>query len=42
MKLPLAYGFIDCTNLWLDYYVCVHVPGATATWAGSSTLPDTP
>ncbi|BCS24217.1 uncharacterized protein APUU_40661S [Aspergillus puulaauensis] len=30
-----------CTNLWLDYYVCVHVPGATAT----STSPkptDTP
>ncbi|KAF7174537.1 hypothetical protein CNMCM6106_009078 [Aspergillus hiratsukae] len=22
---------IDCTNLWLDYYVCVHVPGATTT-----------
>ncbi|KAJ5647451.1 hypothetical protein N7490_003823 [Penicillium lividum] len=21
----------DCTNLWLDYYVCVHVPGATTT-----------
>ncbi|KAG2016846.1 hypothetical protein GB937_006048 [Aspergillus fischeri] len=19
----------QCTNLWLDYYVCVHVPGAT-------------
>ncbi|KAA8652421.1 uncharacterized protein ATNIH1004_001325 [Aspergillus tanneri] len=21
----------DCTNLWLDYYVCVHVSGATTT-----------
>jgi LysM repeat protein len=21
----------QCTNLWLDYYVCVHVPGATTT-----------
>ncbi|KAK8092265.1 uncharacterized protein PG998_015097 [Apiospora kogelbergensis] len=19
----------ECTNIWLDYYVCVHVPGAT-------------
>lgn len=23
-----------CTNLWLDYYVCVHVPGATTTSQG--------
>ncbi|KAJ5759970.1 hypothetical protein N7520_007126 [Penicillium odoratum] len=23
--------YLDCTNLWLDYYVCVHVPGATTT-----------
>ncbi|KAL5332615.1 hypothetical protein BJX70DRAFT_404410 [Aspergillus crustosus] len=21
----------DCTNLWVDYYVCVHVPGTTTT-----------
>lgn len=21
----------ECTNLWLGYYVCVHVPGATTT-----------
>ncbi|KAL4811651.1 hypothetical protein BDW67DRAFT_190092 [Aspergillus spinulosporus] len=21
----------DCTNLWLEYYICVHVPGATTT-----------
>ncbi|KAI9040041.1 LysM peptidoglycan-binding domain-containing protein [Aspergillus affinis] len=21
----------DCTNLWLDYYVCVHAPGVTTT-----------
>lgn len=21
----------DCSNLWLDYYVCVHVPGTTTT-----------
>lgn len=21
----------ECTNLWLDYYVCVHVPGAATT-----------
>ncbi|KAE8148761.1 hypothetical protein BDV25DRAFT_12010 [Aspergillus avenaceus] len=21
----------NCSNLWLDYYVCVHVPGATTT-----------
>ncbi|ODM18573.1 hypothetical protein SI65_06445 [Aspergillus cristatus] len=26
-----------CTNLWLDYYVCVHVPSATTTSPGSST-----
>lgn len=32
----------DCTNLWLGYYVCVHVPGATTTSQGSSTPTDTP
>ena len=21
----------ECTNLWLDYYVCVHVPNAAST-----------
>ncbi|PWY82543.1 LysM domain-containing protein [Aspergillus eucalypticola CBS 122712] len=21
----------DCSNLWLDYYVCVHIPGTTTT-----------
>ncbi|CAG8893422.1 unnamed protein product [Penicillium egyptiacum] len=26
-----------CTNLWLDYYVCVHVPGATTTSAPQPT-----
>ncbi|OJJ66126.1 hypothetical protein ASPBRDRAFT_211716 [Aspergillus brasiliensis CBS 101740] len=29
----------SCSNLWLDYYVCVHVPGATTT---SSTPQPTP
>ncbi|KFY47397.1 hypothetical protein V495_01947 [Pseudogymnoascus sp. VKM F-4514 (FW-929)] len=24
----------DCSNLWLDYYVCVHVAGATTTSPG--------
>ncbi|KAE8143473.1 hypothetical protein BDV38DRAFT_292055 [Aspergillus pseudotamarii] len=27
----------NCSNLWLDYYVCVHVPGATTT---TSSLPE--
>ncbi|OQE13220.1 hypothetical protein PENFLA_c052G03443 [Penicillium flavigenum] len=27
----------ECTNFWLDYYVCVHVPGATTTSAPSQT-----
>ncbi|KAK1488016.1 LysM domain-containing protein [Colletotrichum tamarilloi] len=31
----------DCTNLWLDYYVCVHVPGAATTTQGT-TQPTTP
>ncbi|OHE94792.1 LysM domain-containing protein [Colletotrichum orchidophilum] len=31
----------DCTNLWLDYYVCVHVPGA-ATTTQAPTQPTTP
>lgn len=22
---------IDCTGLWLGYYVCIHVPGAATT-----------
>ncbi|KAK2760453.1 LysM domain-containing protein [Colletotrichum kahawae] len=26
----------DCTNLWLGYYVCVRVPGATTTSRGVS------
>ncbi|KAJ5591397.1 hypothetical protein N7450_005369 [Penicillium hetheringtonii] len=26
-----------CSNLWLDYYVCVHVPGATTTTAPKPT-----
>lgn len=29
--------FVECTNLWLDYYVCVHVPGATTTPAPQPT-----
>ncbi|KAL4860719.1 hypothetical protein BDV12DRAFT_191538 [Aspergillus spectabilis] len=27
----------DCTNLWLDYYICVHVPGATTTSLTTTT-----
>ncbi|OBT40352.1 hypothetical protein VE00_08469 [Pseudogymnoascus sp. WSF 3629] len=27
----------ECSNLWLDYYVCVHVPGATTTSPGTPT-----
>jgi hypothetical protein len=33
---------IDCTNLWLDYYVCVHVPGATTTMQESPQPTDEP
>ncbi|KAL4935173.1 hypothetical protein BDV06DRAFT_229068 [Aspergillus oleicola] len=29
----------DCTNLWADYYICVHVPGATTTSGGSAPEP---
>ncbi|KAF7133667.1 hypothetical protein CNMCM5793_004965 [Aspergillus hiratsukae] len=25
----------SCSNLWLDYYICVHVPGATTTAPGA-------
>ena len=32
---PRSHLPIDCSNLWLDYYVCVHIPGAT-------TAPSTP
>ncbi|OGM49704.1 putative muramidase [Aspergillus bombycis] len=34
-----------CTNLWLDYYVCVHVPDTTTTITTTSKPPgptDTP
>ncbi|KAH7024976.1 uncharacterized protein B0I36DRAFT_416907 [Microdochium trichocladiopsis] len=36
----------DCTNLWLDYYVCVHVSGAgsgptTTTTTSKTTTPPT-
>ncbi|KAJ5858979.1 hypothetical protein N7534_004256 [Penicillium rubens] len=27
----LDLTFIQCTNFWLDYYICVHVPGAANT-----------
>ncbi|KAJ5097814.1 hypothetical protein N7532_004815 [Penicillium argentinense] len=27
-NIPLLQH-IECSNFWLDYYVCVHVPGAT-------------
>lgn len=30
---PISSINPECTNLWLDYYVCVHVPGATTTSA---------
>ncbi|KGO73176.1 hypothetical protein PITC_003630 [Penicillium italicum] len=33
--------FVDCTNLWLDYYVCVHVPGATTVPAPQPTAEPT-
>jgi hypothetical protein len=26
---------LGCSNLWLDYYICVHVPGATTTAPGA-------
>ncbi|KAJ5793096.1 uncharacterized protein N7503_009074 [Penicillium pulvis] len=28
---------VECTNLWLDYYVCIQVPGATTTPAPKPT-----
>ncbi|KAK8036237.1 hypothetical protein PG993_008851 [Apiospora rasikravindrae] len=31
-----------CSNLWLDYYVCVHVPGAATTAAAPSQPTKTP
>lgn len=27
---------LGCSNLWLDYYICIHVPGST------TTTPETP
>ncbi|KXJ89087.1 hypothetical protein Micbo1qcDRAFT_184765 [Microdochium bolleyi] len=32
----------QCTNLWLDYYVCVHVPGAPTTTVKTTTVQTTP
>ncbi|KAL4994067.1 hypothetical protein BDV10DRAFT_189402 [Aspergillus recurvatus] len=29
----------NCSNLWLDYYVCVHVPGASATTSEPAPAP---
>ncbi|KAJ5827329.1 hypothetical protein N7447_004092 [Penicillium robsamsonii] len=31
-----------CSNLWLDYFVCVHVPGAVTTSAPQPTAPTGP
>ncbi|KAM7183709.1 hypothetical protein V8F20_012514 [Naviculisporaceae sp. PSN 640] len=32
----------NCANLWLDYYVCVHIPGAAAPPTTTSNNPSTP
>ncbi|EAW22090.1 LysM peptidoglycan-binding domain-containing protein [Aspergillus fischeri NRRL 181] len=32
----------NCTNLWLDYYVCVHIPGATTSQPPKPTEPSGP
>ncbi|GFF34788.1 hypothetical protein IFM58399_03993 [Aspergillus lentulus] len=32
----------SCSNLWLDYYVCVHVPGATTTSSSPQPTPTGP
>ncbi|KAL4938545.1 hypothetical protein BDV06DRAFT_225910 [Aspergillus oleicola] len=32
----------DCTNLWLDYYVCVHVPDATTTTTTTTSVATEP
>ncbi|KAJ0415605.1 hypothetical protein BJY00DRAFT_293176 [Aspergillus carlsbadensis] len=30
----------ECSNLWLDYYICVHVPGtSTSTSTTTTTRP---
>ncbi|KAA8628704.1 hypothetical protein SMACR_09586 [Sordaria macrospora] len=31
----------ECSNLWLDYYVCVHVPGAAAPTTSTKTTSTT-
>ncbi|KAL4959743.1 uncharacterized protein BDV14DRAFT_205413 [Aspergillus stella-maris] len=28
----------NCLNLWLGYYICVHVPGATTTSAAPEPM----
>lgn len=28
----------DCSNLWLDYYVCVHTPGASTPPTTTTTI----
>ena len=30
----------ECSNIWLDYYVCIHVPGATTTSAAPTPTDD--
>ncbi|KAI9368307.1 hypothetical protein BJX61DRAFT_546657 [Aspergillus egyptiacus] len=30
----------NCSNLWLGYYICVHVPGATTTSQAPEPTPD--
>ena len=32
--------YSECSNIWLDYYVCIHVPGATTTSAAPTPTDD--
>lgn len=33
---------LDCTNLWLDYYICIHVPTTTTTTQPTPTSDPSP
>lgn len=32
--------YSECSNIWLDYYVCIHIPGATTTSAAPTPTDD--
>lgn len=41
ISLSLANSqYSECSNIWLDFYVCIHVPGAVNTHDPTPQMPN--